>query len=102
MIDFEISKIPTKNINININVELSNDSLSHDIKDKIADWLTNKYNMIYNDINPEQIFMTNGSISALYLLITKYNIPGNKIIVDNPTNHKIIEIFEEYLKEEIL
>ena len=93
MIDFEISKTP---INTNINVIYNSLSNNNDIKDKIAHWLTKKYNMIYNDIKPEQIFMTNGSISALYILITKYNIPGNKIIVDNPTNHKIIEILEEY------
>lgn len=93
MIDFEISKIPT---NTNINVIYNSSSNNNDIKDKIATWLTTKYNMIYNDIKPEQIFMTNGSISALYILITKYNIPGNKIIIDNPTNHKIIEILEEY------
>ena len=75
-----------------------------DIKQKMAEWLTEKY---YNNlskfdlqiehlIHPNQIFMTNGNTGALHMLISKYNKANDYIIVENPTYFIALNIFKEY------
>ncbi len=75
-----------------------------DIKEKMAQWLTEKYyqNLKVNDlfinhlVTPNQIFMTNGNSGALHLLMSKYTESTDNIIVENPTYFIAINIFKEY------
>ncbi len=75
------------------------------VRIQLADWLSNKYYQnlnvrkqlnIAHKIIPSQLFMTNGNTGALHLIISKYTESTNKILVDNPTDYNILEIFKEY------
>ena len=79
-----------------------------DIRQKLAEWLTEKY---YNNLDPslpsdpfhkshiiypDQLFMTNGNTGALHTLISKYTESTDYIIVENPTYFIAINMFKEY------
>jgi len=75
-----------------------------DIRIEMAKWLTKKYYSHLNNkdlninhqINPKNIFMTNGNTGALHFLLSKYNESSDYIIVENPTYFIAINMFKEY------
>jgi len=92
--------------NITINNIFKNNSVSGntDIKKKLTKWLNHRYysnikekNMNINYyISEDQLFMTNGITGTLHLILSKYSESGDNIIIDNPTNYHMINIFKEY------
>ena len=98
--------------NLSFNENEHSDFLQHgaidgytDIKNEIADWLSEKYycNLsiskklkINHKILPSQLFMTNGNTGALHLIMSKYTESADKIFIDNPTNSTILKMFKEY------
>ncbi len=75
-----------------------------DIRVEMSEWLTEKYyNHIKNkdlnvshQIDPRDIFMTNGNTGALHFLMSKYTESTDYIIVENPTYFIAINMFKEY------
>ena len=75
-----------------------------DIRVKMSQWLTEKYYLhlknkdlnIKHQINPKDIFMTNGNTGALHFLISKYTESTDYIIVENPSYFIAINMFKEY------
>lgn len=76
-----------------------------EVRTQLANWLCEKYygNLVVekplqtsHKVVPSQLFMTNGNTGALHLLMSKYTESTDRILVDNPTDNKVLNIFKEY------
>lgn len=73
------------------------------VKEKLADWLTDKYYLnikkilnIEHLITKDQLFMTNGNTGALQLIIDSFVETGDEIIIEDPTYFIAKNIFEDF------
>lgn len=62
-------------------------------KTKLASWLSKKYE---TDVLENQLYMTNGNINSIQLLMDVYMESGDEIIVEEPICENLKNIFEQY------
>lgn len=66
------------------------------IREKLAVWLNQKYNLTKTIITKDKLFMTNGNTGAIQLIMNMFMETGDEIIIEDPTYFIAQKIFDEY------
>lgn len=66
---------------------------SAQFRHSLARWMQSQH---VQEITPDQLFITNGSSNALYLICQQFTKPGDTVLVESPTYFIARTLFEEF------